>query len=425
MAKVVVVDVASIPCSEYSRPNYYEELIRKVSMILDLGEVHEPIYIIDCLHRNSSTTIPSDEFRSLKKQIRILHDISSASMYTIKQDLDSLDLSNVVIITSYCRRTVLQKYQELLFTTLYNFEYISIFDDLSAAGDRGTSAFTSEQVTQVSDDVNTFVGQLPAIGEITVLQSHLVPGCFSHGFTTRTGGVSYIRTLSSLNLFSSSKRRDPKSIVLENIRRLGLKVGFQPHQFHMVKTDHASDVWVVGDDAPKSYDGIVTNQVNVVLAAPGADCMPLLFTDSVLKVIGVAHAGWKGTLMGIAMATVNAMVSRFGSRKENILAVIGPSVGPCCFRLDQGSAKEFQSIHPDCVREDGTSRPYVNIRLATRILLERGGLCSKHIHDDTVTDIRNVTLCTSCHTDMFFSHVRDGTNFGTQIGFLWIKGSEQ
>lgn len=57
------------------------------------------------------------------------------------------------------------------------------------------------------------------------------------------------------------------------------------------QTDHANDVWVVGKPAPKSYDGIVTNQAGVVIAAPGADCMPLLFADPVAKVIGVAHAG--------------------------------------------------------------------------------------------------------------------------------------
>ncbi|XP_042562189.1 purine nucleoside phosphorylase LACC1-like [Clupea harengus] len=421
MAKVVVLDLDSVPRSEDSRPNCYEAFTGKISMILSqAGEVHEPVYLI-CVQCQGSSATPPERFVSLRKQVRVLQDNSvSASMYTIKQELDNLDLSNVVILTSSHRRAVLQKYQESLFTALYNFEYITVFDDQRAFSDSPTS-LTSGEITEVTDEVSTFLRQLPAVGEMTVLKSSLVPDSFSHGFSTRTGGISYISTLSSLNLFSSSSRRDPKAVVLENIRRLGLQVGFQPHQFHLVKTDHASDVWVVGEEGPERYDGIVTNQVNVVIAAPGADCMPLLFTDPVSKVIGVAHAGWKGTLMGIAMATVNAMVTRFDSKTENILAVIGPSVGSCCFKLEQESAKEFHAIHPDCVRDDGTSKPYVNIRLATRILLEQGGLLSKHIHDDTVTDTPSVTLCTSCRSDMFFSHVRDGTNFGTQIGFLWIK----
>lgn len=60
---------------------------------------------------------------------------------------------------------------------------------------------------------------------------------------------------------------------------------------YLFQCNHANDVWVMGKPAPDSYDGMVTNQAGVVIAAPGADCMPLLFTDPVAKVIGVAHAG--------------------------------------------------------------------------------------------------------------------------------------
>lgn len=66
------------------------------------------------------------------------------------------------------------------------------------------------------------------------------------------------------------------------------------------------------------------------------------------------------------MATVNAMVREFGSELANVVAVIGPSVGPCCFTLGQNSARNFQAIHPDCVRDAESPMPYVDIRLATR-----------------------------------------------------------
>lgn len=66
------------------------------------------------------------------------------------------------------------------------------------------------------------------------------------------------------------------------------------------------------------------------------------------------------------METVNAMVREFGSELANVVAVIGPSVGPCCFILEQISAQKFQAIHPDCVRNMESARPYVDIRLATR-----------------------------------------------------------
>uniref|UniRef100_A0AAY4E0Z3 Purine nucleoside phosphorylase LACC1 n=1 Tax=Denticeps clupeoides TaxID=299321 RepID=A0AAY4E0Z3_9TELE len=249
---------------------------------------------------------------------------------------------------------------------------------------------------------------------------HLVSSAdgFSHGFSTRTGGISSVKTLSSLNLFCSSRRRDPRAVVAENLRRFSLEAGFHPHLFNLVKVNHASDVWVIGKEAPDSYDGIVTNQANVVIATPGADCIPLLFVDPVAKVVGAAHAGWKGTLMGIAMATVNAMASEFGSKPADVVAVIGPSVGPCCFTVERESAAEFHAIHPDCVRDVESPKLHVNIRWATRILLQQGGLLPTHIHDKTVTDKPNITLCTSCNPDMIFSHVRDGINFGTQIGFV-------
>lgn len=78
--------------------------------------------------------------------------------------------------------------------------------------------------------------------------------------------------------------------------------------------------------------------------------------------------GWKGTLMGVAMATVNAMMQEFGSELASMVAVIGPSVGPCCFTLEQDSARNFQAIHSDCVRSPGSPTPYVDIRLATRYI---------------------------------------------------------
>uniref|UniRef100_A0A8C2KXX6 Purine nucleoside phosphorylase LACC1 n=1 Tax=Cyprinus carpio TaxID=7962 RepID=A0A8C2KXX6_CYPCA len=347
----------------------------------------------------------------------------SAALYSFKQAIDREDISNVKIVTSSRGRGVFQVYQELLFTSAYNFEYSIMFDSLSCeCCPLCPCTDSSSQAADAKHELSTFLQRLPALkGDIAVLRSPLISDCFSHGFSTRTGGISYISTLSSLNLFCNPRRKDSRAVVAENLRRLGLQAGFRPQQFNLIKCNHASDVWVMGKPAPDSYDGMVTNQVGVVIAAPGADCMPLLFTDPVAKVIGVAHAGWKGTLMGIAMATVNAMVSEFGSRPADIVCVIGPSVGPCCFTLEQDSAREFHAIHPDCVRHMDSSRPYVDIRLATRILLARGGIKPEHIEDIRIPHQSESTLCTSCRPELFFSHVRDGLNFGTQIGFVWIK----
>ncbi|XP_061826851.2 purine nucleoside phosphorylase LACC1 isoform X1 [Nerophis lumbriciformis] len=335
---------------------------------------------------------------------------TAGCVYELKRAADDLDVRALRVITSVRGRERLLRYQQLLFTDLYTFTY-------RLGCPRPTPTHSPE--VEVEDDVSNFLHTLPALGgPVRLLTSSLFPDCFGHGFSTRSGGISYIPTLSSLNLFSSVRRRDPPAVVEENRRRLALHAGFHPHPFHLAKVEHSSQVWIVGEAEPESYDAIVTDRPGFVIAAPGADCIPMVFADPVTKVVGIAHAGWKGTLMGVAMATVEAMVTHFGCSSKNILVALGPSVGACCFKLARAHASNF---HPVCITDPQSAMPHVNIRLANRLLLQEGGILPEHIHDDTVMDRSHVTPCTSCHPRDFFSHVRDGPNFGTQVGFVWIR----
>ncbi|XP_072253835.1 purine nucleoside phosphorylase LACC1 isoform X2 [Leuresthes tenuis] len=391
-----------------------------------LEESDSHVFLL-CGRSSRETSDFSDAFLTPCKSVHVLDSSSTAEcLYRLKQTVDQLDLTTIRVLTGPRGQEMLVQYQELLFTAVYTFHYkVTPVDNLTCLSCR-SSAVTDSPGQRVRDDVLAFVQQLPALkGDIRVLKSTLIPDCFGHGFSTRAGGVSCIPTLSSLNLFKSSKRRDPVALVMENRRRLALHAGFHPLPLHMVKVNHASDVWVLGKVEPESYDAMVTNQSGLVLAAPGADCMPILFADPVKKVIGAAHAGWKGTLMGVAVATVDAMVADFGCRASDIVVAVGPTVGVCCFTLDREQALNFASIHPDCVPDPEPARPHVDIRLASRVLLQRAGVLPEHIHDNTVTDRPRVTPCTSCFPEHFFSHVRDGLNFGTQVGFLWIKETEE
>lgn len=126
---------------------------------------------------------------------------------------------------------------------------------------------------------------LPDGKMVEILQSTLVPtNLFNHGFTTRHGGVSTYKTLSSLNLKYSDKRRDPEINVKENRRRLALNARFEAEKFQMARCVHGADVWVVGDPQPDSYDSLVTDKRQVTIAAPGSDCPTVLFCDPVKKV---------------------------------------------------------------------------------------------------------------------------------------------
>ncbi|XP_061698407.1 purine nucleoside phosphorylase LACC1 [Syngnathoides biaculeatus] len=327
---------------------------------------------------------------------------TAACAYRLKQAVDELSAFSLRVITSPRGRAWMLGYERAFFTPLYKFTY-----RLGCGADA--------PAPKVDDDVAAFLHRLPVVGgAIRLLTSSLIPDCFGHGFSTRLGGVSYVPTLSSLNLFSSPRRQDSMAVVHENRRRLAIHAGFYPHPLQMVKVQHSSRVWVVGKHEPDLYDAAVTDQPGVVLAAPGADCIPMIFTDPVAKVIGVAHAGWRGTLQGVASATVMAMTTELGCVCANILVVLGPSVGPCCFTLEPEQASRF---HPDCIRRSQCHRPNVDIQLANRLQLEEAGILPHHIHDDA-----SVTMpCTSCHPRDFFSHVRDGAHFGTQVGFVWIK----
>lgn len=345
----------------------------------------------------------------------------AASLYTVKQKIDEKNLSRIKVMVPRQRKTLMKAFIDQLFTDVYNFE----FEDLQVTLKGGLlkqsteiNMITTQELEAIQNEIETYLRSLPALkGELTILTTPLISDIFIHGFTTRTGGISYIPTLSSFNLFSSSKRRDPRVVVQENLRRLGSAAGFNVKKFYRIKTDHANDVWVMGRKEPESYDGITTNQRGVTIAALGADCIPIIFADPVKKACGVAHAGWKGTLLGVAMATVNAMIAEYGCSLEDIIVILGPSVGPCCFTLPRESANAFHNIDPECVRLFESPNPYVDIRKATRILLEQGGILPQNIQDQ----IQDLNLCTSCHPEKFFSHVRDGLNFGTQIGFISIR----
>ncbi|KAM8855091.1 purine nucleoside phosphorylase LACC1 isoform 1-T1 [Spinachia spinachia] len=351
--------------------------------------------------------------------VHVLDSGSTADcLFRFKQTLDRMDVSSVRVFTTPLGRDRLALYERRLFTAVYTFDYrVHALTCRSCAGPAHSDP--PGDAVSVEEEVTALMQGLPALGGVRILTSSLIPECFGHGFSTRSGGVSLIPTLSSLNLFSSSRRRDPEVLVQENRRRLALHAGFHPLSLRLVKVDHGNRVWVVGQAEPESYDAMVTDRTGVVLAAPGADCVPILFADPRSKVIGAAHAGWKGTLTGVAMATVGAMVTEFGCRVSDIVVAVGPSVGACCFTLDGQQAEDFHRVHRDCVPDPESVRPHIDLRLANRVLLQRGGVLPGHIYD-----YKETQRCTSCHPEDFFSHVRDGLNFGTQVGFLWIRETD-
>jgi len=224
-----------------------------------------------------------------------------------------------------------------------------------------------------------------------------------HGFTTRLGGVSK-DYLESLNL-GAHRGDDPKN-VLENYGILGEALGFSIPQLVLTNQVHGDTVRVVTkSDAKNSIsnrdypecDGLVTNDPGVALMVFSADCTPILFHDPVTGAVGAAHAGWRGTALGIAGKVVETMVSAFGCNPKNIRAAIGPNIGACCFETDGDVPNEMMAAFG---KEAGAymipknHKYFVDLKGLNALCLRRVGVANIEISNHS----------TACRPDLFWSH---------------------
>jgi polyphenol oxidase len=186
----------------------------------------------------------------------------------------------------------------------------------------------------------------------------------------------------------------------------------------VTKHVHGANVWVVGDTIPvgqkDEYDGMATDRPGEILGAFAADCIPMLFADPVKRVVAAAHAGWRGTVVGIATNVVNVLRDRFDSDPADVRAALGPSIGPCCFEVGDEVVEAFVAALGDLpgLVVEGPNKRHIDLRVATRTLLERAGLKPEHIDDKPP--------CTRCDPARFFSFRRDGQEGGVHMGFIGL-----
>lgn len=246
----------------------------------------------------------------------------------------------------------------------------------------------------------------------------------AHAFSTRRGGVSRDE-FSSMNL--SFGRGDPDENVRENFRRFCSAAGFDAaslvasaQDHHTVvrrvgKTERGIGVWKPHDR--ESVDGLVTNEPGVTLVTGYADCVPLYFIDAEQHACGLSHAGWRGTAAGMGAATVRAMEREFGSRPENLFALVGPSIGPCCFEVDAPVRDAFAALPvPDAaslITDDGNGKYHVDLWEANRRILTAAGVPEENV---CVSG-----LCTKDHADLLFSHRATGGKRGGLAAFLALR----
>jgi YfiH family protein len=186
-------------------------------------------------------------------------------------------------------------------------------------------------------------------------ESLRLPGV-AHGFFTRLGGVSR-GVYASLNAGIGS--RDALEAVTENCARAAAALGVAaehlavPYQIHSPDAVAISEIWQPG--ARPRCDALVTASPGLALGVTGADCGMILFADERARVIGAAHAGWKGALTGVVGATVEAM-ERLGARRGDIVAALGPCIGPKSYEVGPEFVAAFSAAGEDAARHFTPSR---------------------------------------------------------------------
>jgi polyphenol oxidase len=249
---------------------------------------------------------------------------------------------------------------------------------------------------------------------LPLLRSKLFPARFSHGFTQRAGGVS-VAPYDTMNV--GFKWGDDPVAVFENRRRVLQASGASSLFFS--KQVHGCDVAVVAEDsqleafATKEADATVTTRPRVAVAVIVADCVPVLLADPVTGACAAVHAGWRGTVANVVGRAVEQLQIQAGARPRDILAALGPSIGPCCFEVGPDVVEGLGRCLPersDLLKEGPRGRPHANLWQANVALLVGAGLSASKI--DVLGE------CTHCQPERFFSFRRSGSLTGQMLGFV-------
>lgn len=235
-----------------------------------------------------------------------------------------------------------------------------------------------------------------------------------HGVATRMGGVSSA-PYRSLNL--SLRSGDQLENVLENRRRFYAAAAVEPDAVVSGRQVHSDHIAVVtGNERGRgalamnslpATDGLITAEPGIPLMIFFADCVPVLFFDPKNRVIGGCHAGWRGTASGIAAKTVLAMQQHFGTNPADCLAAIGPSIGPCCYEVDEPVVSQFAarfSWGGELFTPHGEGHWLIDLWQANQRQLQEIGVPGEQI------DVSQV--CTACHKDLFYSYRAEQGHIG-------------
>jgi YfiH family protein len=223
----------------------------------------------------------------------------------------------------------------------------------------------------------------------------------------------------------------------EGWRHLAVALGVQPSRLARLKQVHGTTVHVLrrpasaprqargvdtDDDGRPRADIVMTDDPTIGVAVQVADCVPLLLADPATGAVAAVHAGWRGTAAGAAREAVAAMQAHFGTRPSDLVAAIGPSIGPCCYQVGADVVEAFHAagfsdeqicewFRPEAEDLEASAARYrLDVPKANIDQLSAAGL--------QPANIGACRLCTACHPSVFHSYRRDGAGTGRLAGAI-------
>ena len=237
-----------------------------------------------------------------------------------------------------------------------------------------------------------------------------------HGFLGRRGGKS-AEPFAGLNI--SYRVGDDAKVVSQNVCDMKLAVGIHDGRVVTMRQVHGDNIIEINDKQLKEAgeaDGMVTAESGIYLGVLTADCVPLLFIAPKQRLSAAVHAGWRGTLAGIADKTVRLFKSQYDVAASELEVALGPSIGVCCYEVNDDVAgplmkKWGRLTTPSISVKDGKS--FINLRRLNRDILRSSGVSGNQLFQ--------VGPCTSCAPEEFFSYRREQSETGRQISVVgWL-----
>ena len=242
-----------------------------------------------------------------------------------------------------------------------------------------------------------------------------------HAFSTKVGEGT--RTIHPMDM--SFDHDDPEAVT-ENYKRFCKAAGFDfnslvassqdHHTFVRVCTSAEKGIGIYRAKDIESVDGLVTIEPGVTLCTYYADCTPLFFVDTVTHAIGLAHAGWRGTVGRIAEKVIRTMTDSFGTDPADLVCAVGPNISVCCYEVDEPCASEFYALGLDSDKfvfpKDG-GKYMVDMLECNRQIMTSYGVKDENI---TLSDV-----CTQHNSDLLWSHRATKGDRGTMCAMLRIN----